>query len=144
MGKWRKKCKKESCAPNLHQIRSEMCLFNVPKYRRALSQLRVSSHRLAVETGRYLRPPIPAIERICKYCHLQNIDDDLYFITECDFRAIERDHLYEIVKKYFPNFIAKNNRDRFVDILTSPGGDQLRTLRKYIFKGFKTRDANVI
>ena len=137
----------KSCAANLYQIQNKFRhiiehLVKVPKYRRALLLLRVTSHRLAIETGRH--PPIPAIERICRYCHLQNIDDELHCITECDLHAIERGHLYEIVQKYVPNFIAKNNRDRFVDILTSPDGDILRTLGKYIFSGFEKRNANVV
>ena len=75
--------------------------------------------------------PIPAIESICKYCHLQGIYE-LYFITECDFHAIERCHWYDIFHKYVSKVIAINSRDIFVNIITSPDGDVLRTLGKNI------------
>ena len=129
---------------NSFSVEPYLNLVNVPKYRLAISQLRVSSHRLAIETGRHTRPPILASERICKYCHLQNIDDELHFITECDYHATERDNLYQTVQRYVPNFIAKDNHDRFVDILTSPDGDVLRTLGTYVFNGFKKRNASVL
>ena len=39
----------------------ELYLYiNIEKYRIALSRLRLSSHTLAIETGRYARPIIPA------------------------------------------------------------------------------------
>ena len=41
-------------------------LVTVTNHRRAISQLRVSSHRLAIETGRHSKPPVPAADRICK------------------------------------------------------------------------------
>ena len=50
-------------------------------------------------------------KKICKFCHLPYIDDELFFITKGDFHAIERGHLYEIIQKYVPNVIATNNRD---------------------------------
>ena len=55
----------------------------------------------------YLKPPIPGIEKICKWCHLQNIDDKLHFIGEFDVHAIERGHLYEIVHKYAQTSLLK-------------------------------------
>ena len=94
----------------------------------------VTSQRLAIESSRHLKPPIPALERICKYCHLRNIDDELYCITECEFHAIKQVHLYKIVQKFVPNFIDENSRDRFVDILMPPGG----LLERTIFSVFKT------
>ena len=61
------------------------------------------------------------------------------FITERDFHAIQPGHLYEIVKKCVPNFITKINRDRFVEMLTSP--DELRFISnswKVDFNGLRS------
>ena len=88
-------------------------LVTVPKYRQAISQVRVSSFRLGIETGCHLRPPIPATGRICKYCHFQNIDDELHFITKCDFHAIEWSHLYDnfqnICPKLYYHYLFTSN-----------------------------------
>ena len=103
-------------SPHKWPVTRKMFPFDDVIMRRAISQLRVSSHRLTIGTGRHLMPPIPDIERICEWCHLQTINDEQYFITGCDIHTIKPCHLYEIVQKYVPNFIAKNDRHRFVDI----------------------------
>ena len=52
-----------------------------PKFRRALSKLRASSHYLKVERGRYVRPKLDIIERLCISCHV--IEDEEHFVTDC-------------------------------------------------------------
>ena len=43
--------------------------FNINKYVHSLlRKLRLSAHSLAIETGRYCKPTIPANERFCKAC----------------------------------------------------------------------------
>jgi hypothetical protein len=47
-----------------------------------LTKIRVSAHSLAIETGRYSRPKIPASERFCKFC--KNVmEDEKHFILNC-------------------------------------------------------------
>ena len=56
--------------------------INVSKFSQALSRLRVSSHRLAVESGRWARPNrIPLSERNCFLC--QTLEDEYHFILVC-------------------------------------------------------------
>ena len=44
----------------------------------ALTRLRIGSHSLAIEVGRYHRPsPLPVEERLCSCC--QTIEDELHF-----------------------------------------------------------------
>ncbi len=45
--------------------------------------LRLSAHRLHIETGRYCNPIVKPEYRICSHCSLENIDDEVHFITEC-------------------------------------------------------------
>ena len=59
-----------------------------------LIKLRTSSHKLAIETGRWHRPHIIPIEnRLCNVCH--KLDDEYHFILECT-RHIE------LRQKYIP------------------------------------------
>ena len=54
----------------------------VKKYRFSLSRLRVSSHRLAIESGRWHKPNIiPLNERKCQYCN--KLEDEFHFLLEC-------------------------------------------------------------
>ena len=52
------------------------------KFRFALSRLRLSSHRLEIETGRWARPNSTPIEnRLCTSC--QKLEDEYHFVLEC-------------------------------------------------------------
>ena len=46
-----------------------------------MGQLRISSHTLAIETGRYQR--IPREMRRCLVCHLGEIEDEFHFFLRC-------------------------------------------------------------
>ena len=51
------------------------------KYRRNIRNLRISSHRLRIETGRYDK--IPRNERICENCTLNETVDEIHFLLQC-------------------------------------------------------------
>jgi len=47
-----------------------------------LTKIRVSSHRLTIETGRWEKPNvIPRNERVCKECN--TVEDEYHFVCEC-------------------------------------------------------------
>ncbi len=50
--------------------------FKNAKQRKAMSRLRISAHRLAVEIGRYRRPPVPLEQRTCPHCPEEVIEDE--------------------------------------------------------------------
>ena len=55
-----------------------------PRHRRALSKLRLSSHTLEVERGRYTEPDHN--KRFCKFCKqqgLQKVEDEQHFLLVC-------------------------------------------------------------
>ena len=47
---------------------------------RALTKLRLSDHKLEIESGRHIRPKINRENRTCKLCS----KDEVHFITRCD------------------------------------------------------------
>jgi hypothetical protein len=47
-----------------------------------LSKIRLSTHSLAIETGRYNKPFTPAEERYCKYC-LNQVENEKHFLLYC-------------------------------------------------------------
>ena len=114
-------------------------LVTVTNHRRAISQLRVSSHRLAIETGRHSKPPVPAADRICKYCVHNAIDDETHFITSCDFHALERNDIYSVACEHIANFSTMDNLSKFVAILSSREREVLSALGHFVFNGFKKR-----
>jgi len=47
-----------------------------------LTKIRVSSHRLTIETGRWEKPNvIPRNERVCKECN--TVEDEYHCVCEC-------------------------------------------------------------
>ena len=48
------------------------------KKRKCLTQFRVSAHGLGIKSGRYKKRT--ALERICKFCNLNTVEDEVHFI----------------------------------------------------------------
>jgi len=51
------------------------------KHRSTITRLRVSSHQLAIETGRY--DGLQRSERICATCDMGVVDDEQHFLVDC-------------------------------------------------------------
>jgi len=61
-----------------HSIRTIPQLL--PKYRVALTKLRLASNKLKIVTGRYAANRINREQRICTLCVLREIEDDFHFV----------------------------------------------------------------
>ena len=59
-------------------------IINV-KYRNALTRYRTSSHKLRVETGRWVRP-LPHAEKKCVVCGV--LDDEYHFVIKCEMHTL--------------------------------------------------------
>ena len=72
------------------------------KHRQAVTKLRISAHKLPVETGRYRN--IPYNDPICKHCDLNEIGNEQHYLLSCSntmFRIVRNkfiDNLYKINK----------------------------------------------
>ena len=51
-------------------------------YLTALARFRTSCHRLAIETGRYHKPPIPSEQRFCCICNTGEIDKAFHLLVK--------------------------------------------------------------
>jgi hypothetical protein len=108
------------------------------KYRIAISQIRTSSHTLAIERGRHERPKVPVEGRICSTCRV--VEDEMHFITACINNRSERDHLYRKISNFNPQFLTLSNSDKFVYLFGNSESRILTWLGKFIFKSFKKRN----
>ena len=109
--------------------------LNLPldKYRFALSRLRVSSHRLQVEVGRWHKPkPIPVQERKCIKCN--TLEDEFHFILVCP-------HFDELRKDILPKYFWNNpNRTKLSMLFSSEQLSLNRMLATFVQKAFMARD----
>ena len=112
---------------------TELYLYiNIQKYRVALSRLRLSSHHLAIETGRHAKPIVPVHQRLCTKCNLGVLDDEIHFVTQCAKFQNIRNIMYHTVMPLIPNFDEKNDKDKFILLLTSEDMRVLIALAKYV------------
>ena len=60
--------------------------------RKCLTQFRVSIHRLEIGSGRYKKRAVS--ERICKFCYLNTIEDEVHFLCNCSAYHNERQRFF--------------------------------------------------
>ena len=94
--------------------------------KRAIAQIRTSSHDLEIERGRRHRPkPTPANERFCKKC-IHKVEDETHFISECPLYTILRTELLPHTN------ISQSPNTFFSQIFKSREDSVLRKLAIYI------------
>lgn len=108
---------------------------NISKYRHAMTRLRVSSHRLEVEAGRWHKPvSTPFNERKCRVC--DNIEDEYHFMVECQ--------LYQELREKYINkyYWRRPNMLKLTQLFLSENERVLKNLSLYIYKAFEIRNVN--
>jgi len=114
----------------------EFCQYldtvNIKKYRFAMTRLRLSSHRLAIETGRWKKPtPVPFDERKCTVC--KTLEDEYHFIIECNVFRDLREH-------YIPEYYWKHpNSFKLIQLVNNCSVSIIQNLATYIFKAFERK-----
>lgn len=109
-------------------------VVKVKKFRNALSRLRVSSHRLEVETGRWNKPQrIEYIERKCRICN--KLEDEFHFVFECC--------AYENIRNtYIPRYFrVRPNMFKCTELFSSSNNQNINKLASYVFKAFERRNS---
>ena len=67
--------------------------------RRNLTKLRISSHNLAIETGRYVKNSNTSSDkRLCFNC--KSVESEFHFLLECDLYVNERKEYFDNLKKF--------------------------------------------
>ena len=89
--------------------------------RKELTRLRISAHKLAIESGRYTRPYTPVYERKCKLCDIVSIEDEKHFLTECNFFRNEREVLYKSAAEHCILFTEMSDMNKLIYLLSCEG-----------------------
>ena len=98
-----------------------------------MSQLRVSSHRLCTETGRWNQhTSTPINNLICIFC--QSLEDEYHFIIECNSYLELRKQLIPIYHWKHPNML------KFTELINCTNARILRNFGSYVNKAFKLRN----
>ncbi len=91
--------------------------------RQNMSKLRISAHRLNIETGRYVRPPLPPEERLCLCCNTNSVENEMHFVLDCPLYTPERETLLNSLET-ITGFDLYEHRNLFHLIMSINGGDR--------------------
>ena len=103
-------------------------------HRIALTKLRISNHRLVIETGRFNK--ITRNERLCRFCKNENIsdiEDEKHVLFRCIRFYNIRNELFASVKKHCFNFDSLNEENQFIYHLNSSGAIVKEVSRYFYF-----------
>ena len=107
--------------------------LNKVKFRVALTKLRVSSHRLEIETGRWSRPKVDRQNRKCKVCNAGPVEDEFHFIFECSEYIEFRQSLIK------PFYWRRPSMFKMIQLLQTENKKDMQKLAAFIFKSFNAR-----
>ena len=109
-------------------------------HRIILSKIRISNHRLAIETGRFSKTP--RNERICLHCKtdkVSEIDDEQHLLLRSS-RFIEiRIALFDHVRKSY-RIYTLNDENKFIYLLNS-SGSTIKEVANFLHSAYKARSA---
>ena len=115
------------------QYQQYLDILKVEKYRNSLCKIRVSAHRLKVETGRWTKPnKTPLDDRICLICGV--LEDEFHFIIKC---PLYNDLRNIYIKRYY---WQRANMPKFLQLLSSENIRVIKNLAIFIEKAFKKRE----
>ena len=115
---------------------------NIRIHRIILSKMRISNHRLAIETGRFSKTP--QNERLCLFCKANNnfseIEDEQHVLLRCSrYTEIRRD-LFDRVRKCCPRIDLLNDENKFMYLLNS-SGSTIKDVARFFHSSYKARSA---
>ena len=88
--------------------------LNVPYFKRKyFSMLRAACLPIAIETGRFAKPPIPLSQRICTFCNMNCVEDEEHFLMNCSLYSDIRGTLVDMANAKLPGFSDLNDHERF-------------------------------
>ena len=97
----------------IDNYKCEDCLHQVTKMRPriALTKLRLSNHKLAIETGRYLRPFKKPAERVCVICKIE-MEDEYHFLNICPAYQEKRCSFLDYLEKEYRIKISRMSANK--------------------------------
>ena len=102
-------------------------LIRKNKVRQAMTNFRISSHRLEIETGRHTTKGsgfIKREERFCTLCQQRNINimgDEEHALLTCPTFESQRREVIVYIGSMYPNFLLLDNLNKMIYMLTIEG-----------------------
>ena len=134
-----KRRREEICEDYLRQFTNIL-------HRITLTKLRLSNYKLAIETGRYVRPYNKPKERICSICK-NDVEDEIHFSTLCPAYQEKRSTLFEYLNKEYRISVNRMAPDDVFLLLINPPSKNKpvqKLIAKYVFDCYEKRRSLVL
>ena len=124
------------------QVSAESYVINsMPRHlRRVLAKLRCVTLPLAIETGRFHRPPLKLDERLC-LCQNPVVENEHHFLIDCELYSDLRYDLTREMAQLNPDYMNSDSITKYILLMNEPIIQ--RKLAKSCFMMFKRRKSLV-
>jgi len=105
------------------------------------ARLRLSAHKLHIETGRYANKTDrkEPHDRICTYCTTNLCEDEFHFIMKCPLYNDYRNELFNYICVKFPFFSDYDQLNQFNWLMSNLDFDIITTFTKFVNRCFTKR-----
>ncbi len=110
--------------------------------RSSLAKLRLSSHNLHIESGRFGKTTVPRSERLCPYCKMAKlnlVENEVHFIMSCPLYKVQRKQMLGMIFQKFPNTAKLNEENMFFWLMSQEEKDVIESLGHFCNKSFERR-----
>ena len=116
-------------------------ITNNKHHRSIFAKLRLSCHKLNIETGRYAKKEArlaPEL-RTCNHCNTNNCEDEFHFLTTCPFYENERQIMMENIIKIHPQIINYDNKQLYIWLMANLDPAVINLTTKYVYESYIKR-----
>ncbi len=83
---------------NNYNVENYLMVGLPPAYIKSIASLRLSTHGLEIERGRYYQPPVPPERRVCQQCSSGTVEDETHFLFKCQKYQQQRRKMLETLE----------------------------------------------
>jgi hypothetical protein len=110
----------------------------------ALAKFRISSHNLAIETGRYTKPKTAIDDRLCINCNLQEVESEKHFLLICPLYNDDRKILMDSITPHIHDLENLSNEDKFIRIMSNKERHITDAVGRFVAVSFNKRNHNTV
>ena len=126
-----------TCVKEKYEIEKYLRLKDF-ELRKALSQVRLSSLKLAILTGKWYK--IKKEERKCKFCDSNEIEDESHFILQCsNYEELRKDLIEYLIVNENVDLTSENKLEKLKLLFVNGSWGSLKTLGRFVLKAYKKR-----
>ena len=93
-----------------------------------------------IEEGRRIRPKMARVDRLCKHCNKEVIEDEVHFLLSCENYKDERIMLLGKIALFYPHFNAiPDDKSKFIFLMIQENIEITKMIVLFIQKSFQIR-----